>query len=82
MYLRRLASCLAFVVVGARALAFLGLGVGVACGDMKEKELKLEEIAVSHTSTVTKARHDRMQGGKTKNGEPHSSMAHEMRIST
>ena len=52
MYSRRLTSCsraLAFAVVGARALAFLGLGVGVACGDMKGKEIKLEEIAVSHT---------------------------------
>jgi hypothetical protein len=52
MYSRRLTSwsrALAFVVVGARALAFLGLGVGVACGDMKDKELKLEEIAISHT---------------------------------
>ena len=29
------------MVVGARALAFLGVGVGVACGDMKDKELKL-----------------------------------------
>ena len=52
MYSRRLASCLrtlAFVLVGARALAFLRLEVGVACGDMNDKELKLEEIAVSRT---------------------------------
>jgi hypothetical protein len=76
MYSRRLASwsrALAFVVVGARAMAFLGLGVGVACVDMKDKELTLEEIAVSLSytrSTVTNARHVRMEGGKIKNGEP------------
>ncbi len=38
-----------FVVVGARALTYRGVGVGVACGDMKGKELKLEEIVVSRT---------------------------------
>ncbi len=68
------------MVVGARALAFLRLGVGVACGDMKDKELKLEEIAVSHTLGRQYRKRDTIGWKEDKQkmeNLPHSSMAHD-----